>query len=1140
MFSYRTLLRILNRIVYIGSAAMLMAGLVLTVAAKPAVAVNENISICHETGSASNPYASNTVSPNSVASALDWASGHGGHLADPTATPPKLGDIWPSFVARNGDVIPAYGNQAILANGCNLPSQPAITVTKIITSTGPYSVGSSITYSIRVLNSGDAALTGVTITDPGTVVGTCSPAQPASLAPSAMMTCPATHVVTQGDLNAGSYTNTATGDSNETPSSTASAIATFVQSPSISILKSETPPGGTYLAGDTINYTIVVTNTGNITLTGVTVSDSSAVVGVCSPTQPASLAPAATMTCPASHLVTQDDIEAQSYTNTATGDSDQTGEVTSSVEIPFSPRAVLSVLKTETSSANRPYILGETITYDIVATNVGQLILTGVNISDSGGALGTCTPAQPATLNPGATLTCSASHVVVQADVDAGSYTNIGTGDSAQTELLTSSVTVPISQSPQLSLLKTAAPGSYNAVDDVISYSYKLTNNGNVTLSGPFTVSDDKALVTCPGIASLAPAAFTTCTASYTITQPDLDAGSVTNLATAHALFGTTPVDSNQDSETVDATQSPDLILLKTALPVTYNAVDDVISYSYKLTNNGNVTLSGAFSVEDDKATVTCPAVSSLAPGAFLTCTASYTITQADLDAGSVTNNAQASAGSVLSNVDSETVNAVQNPALSIDKDVAEANYSAVDDVLHYTYLVTNTGNVTLDGAFTVTDDMAVDESCPGALTLAPDDSITCTATYTIAQADLDRTWVTNVASAHGYFERVVVNSLPDEVTVHAYTLPGLAIDKTVIESSFSAVGDILHYSYEVTNTGNVTLEGDFTITDDKSTDAACPDTDTLAPLASITCTGTYAITQEDLDLGEVTNIASAHGWLNDGAVDSETDTVTVTAVQTAALSIDKNALETEFNLEGELLNYTYLVTNTGNVTLEGPFTITDDKSTDATCPVTATLAPLGQILCSGTYTVTLLDLVAGSITNIASAHALFEKEPVDSETDTVTVVAPPLVPVSVLDPYCVVENGVDKMEWVVLNPNLRPFIVASWLVDGEKVLPGFMLLPGVSYLTRTGLGTHRVDLQWDGGSDNLTFTIDTCGLVPPVIPPVRIFAPLPIPETGGAGGEILIPVTGADLTPGMNGFMFGGITLLGIGMVLSGLRKRY
>ena len=84
---------------------------------------------------------------------------------------------------------------------------------------------------------------------------------------------------------------------------------------------------------------------------------------------------------------------------------------------------------------------------------------------------------------------------------------------------------------------------------NVINYSYLVTNTGNVTLTGPVTVTDDKATVTCPRRRGLAPGATMTCTASYTITQADLDAGSVTqHRAAAHAA-GT---DSDSDDETVD------------------------------------------------------------------------------------------------------------------------------------------------------------------------------------------------------------------------------------------------------------------------------------------------------------------------------------------------------------------------------------------------------------------------------------------------------------------------------------------------------------------------------------------------------------------------------------------------------------
>jgi hypothetical protein len=85
----------------------------------------------------------------------------------------------------------------------------------------------------------------------------------------------------------------------------------------------------------------------------------------------------------------------------------------------------------------------------------------------------------------------------------------------------------------------------------VIAYSYVIKNTGNVALSGPFTVSDDKTTVTCPATASLAVGASLTCTASYIITSADVCAGRVTNIATA-AGGGAT---SNQAKATVTVTR---------------------------------------------------------------------------------------------------------------------------------------------------------------------------------------------------------------------------------------------------------------------------------------------------------------------------------------------------------------------------------------------------------------------------------------------------------------------------------------------------------------------------------------------------------------------------------------------------------
>jgi uncharacterized repeat protein (TIGR01451 family) len=436
-------------------------------------------------------------------------------------------------------------------------------------------------------------------------------------------------------------------------------------------------------------------------------------------------------------------------------------------------------------------------------------------------------------------------------------------------------------QNAALTLDKTASPSSYDSVGDTINYSYELTNSGNVTLSGPFTVTDDRAAPICPPTATLAPSATITCTASYVITQLDLDAGKVTNTATGHGFFGTTVVDSNTDTETVTAVQEAALILDKTASPSTYDSVGDIIAYSYELTNSGNVTLTGPFTITDDKTLdEACPVTASLAPGASITCTAAYVITQLDLDAGSVTNTATGHGffGTTIvdSNEDSETVTGEREAALILDKTASPTTYDSMGDIISYSYLLTNSGNVTLTGPFTITDDKTLNEACPVTATLAPGASITCTATYVITQLDLDAGLVTNVATGHGFFGTTIVDSNSDTETVTGEREAGLILDKTASPTTYDSMGDIISYGYLLTNSGNVTLTGPFTITDDKTLDEACPVTLSLAPGASITCTATYVITQLDLDAGSVTNVATGHGFFGINIVDSNSDTETV------------------------------------------------------------------------------------------------------------------------------------------------------------------------------------------------------------------------------------------------------------------------
>src|SRR4029079_12028274 len=280
-----------------------------------------------------------------------------------------------------------------------------------------------------------------------------------------------------------------------------------------------------------------------------------------------------------------------------------------------------------------------------------------------------------------ATLTCTGTDTVDQADLDAGVVINHANGTAtfagSAVHSNTDTASVPAAKNPALSIDKSVTPGTYTTAGQSLSYSYLVRNTGNVTLTTPVTVADDRAAtVTCPALSAggLAHNATITCSATYLITQDDVDAGTVINTAAASSGTTTSPV----DSATALASQDPQMHLDKSASPASYDHVGQTISYTYVLTNTANVTLSGPFAVSDDRvATVSCPAPpppGTLVPGATLTCTGTDTVDQADLDAGVVINHATGTAtfagSAVHSNTDTASVPAAKNPALSIDKSV--------------------------------------------------------------------------------------------------------------------------------------------------------------------------------------------------------------------------------------------------------------------------------------------------------------------------------------------------------------------------------------------------------------------------------------------------------------------------------------
>lgn len=308
---------------------------------------------------------------------------------------------------------------------------------------------------------------------------------------------------------------------------------------------------------------------------------------------------------------------------------------------------------------------------------------------------------------------------------------------------------------PSMSITKTATETTYDSVGDVIHYAITVANIGNTKLTGVSVIDEllSNELYSSGDINNNGELDINetwTYTGSYTITQDDLNKGEVYNIAVADS----DQTDQISDDLTVTSVQNAELTLVKTAEPQTYAKVGDTINYSYSVINSGNVTLSGPFTVADDKVTVnTSTAPTTLEPGASFTVTATYTVKQADIDVGSVTNIAKATNGTVISNEDSVTVTVVKDASISIVKDgmfidVKNVGFADVNEVINYTFTVTNTGNVTLY-SIEVTDPLVKVIGSPIA-SLAPGetDSITFTASYVIKQADIDAGFVVNTATA--------------------------------------------------------------------------------------------------------------------------------------------------------------------------------------------------------------------------------------------------------------------------------------------------------------------------------------------------------------------------------------------------------
>jgi gliding motility-associated-like protein/uncharacterized repeat protein (TIGR01451 family) len=443
--------------------------------------------------------------------------------------------------------------------------------------------------------------------------------------------------------------------------------------------------------------------------------------------------------------------------SSSTDDPDPSCPDCETTPLSATPIADLVTVKTTKDLAQTTFVPGEEVVYTITVTNNGPSDAQQVNIKDAA-PTGTTISGWTATVVSGtvalpntngtgdldqtiATLPNGAAvSYEVRVKTPAGFTGNLSnkvmvtSGTYDPDPVCTACETVPLTpvvipeDDSRLELWKTGTYHDLNSngtvdVGDVVNYGFTVRNTGNTPIDG--IRLDDPMVPVSGGPISLAAGESDsgTFTAVYAITQADLDQGQVVNQATATGtdpngdLIPEVPSDDPNTPQPNDPTVvylvgKPSITLKKGVTSEgPYDVGDHIKYYNMVVTNTGNVTLTNVVVVDDNAEIIAGSPISRLLPGESATVMARHVVTQADVDAGQVINQARVSGNDPGGNRtpeflsddpdtpepgDKTITQIAQAPSIRIDKTADRQLVEIEGDRITYQLQVVNTGNVTL------------------------------------------------------------------------------------------------------------------------------------------------------------------------------------------------------------------------------------------------------------------------------------------------------------------------------------------------------------------------------------------------------------------------------------------------------------
>ncbi|RUS47370.1 DUF11 domain-containing protein [Cohnella sp. AR92] len=246
-------------------------------------------------------------------------------------------------------------------------------------------------------------------------------------------------------------------------------VVTPILPPNFSLTIVKTADRTTANPGDTVRYSITVTNPSNAPLTNVRVTDPVLQFEQLIPSLPAG----ESRTFTVNSVVPPGTPAGTEIVNTATATSDQAGPVSSTAIVTVLPVPDFTIVKTADRTTAHP---GDTIVYTIVVTNTGNSTLSFLQITDPLLGLVETIPSLP----QGQSVRLQRSFTVPLDAADGSRIANVATAVAvhAPSKSTEEAVTVVV---PPLTAAKSASSDEV-AVDGRITYAILVTNVGQTPL----------------------------------------------------------------------------------------------------------------------------------------------------------------------------------------------------------------------------------------------------------------------------------------------------------------------------------------------------------------------------------------------------------------------------------------------------------------------------------------------------------------------------------------------------------------------------------------------------------------------------------------------------------------------------------